>query len=177
MASAAPLSVGTAASVGLHALGLLAVAVLLREAPGQRYSAPIDARLVALEPVTLEAPKPAPKKRAAREKTMPVPPPPPADGATVAQFRQQFISAAARYLDYPADALNAQAEGTVVVSVRFAAGRPAAEIRVAAGSGHYALDEQALDMFRRAAASMPLPGALRAQDFEFEVPVVYALKR
>jgi TonB family protein len=162
MASAAPLSVGTAASVGLHALGLLAVAVLLREAPGQRYSAPIDARLVALEPVTLEAPKPAPKKRAAR---------------AVAQFRQQLISAAARYLDYPADALNAQVEGTVVVSVRFAAGRPAAEIGLAAGSGHYALDEQALDMFRRAAASMPLPGALRAQDFEFEVPVVYALKR
>jgi len=48
---------------------------------------------------------------------------------------------------------------------------------VTRSSGHHLLDAQALDMFRRAAASMPLPGALRAQDFEFEVPVVYALKR
>jgi len=44
-------------------------------------------------------------------------------------------------------------------------------------SGHHLLDAQALDMFRHAAAAMALPSALRALDFEFEVPVVYALKR
>ncbi|HYR35890.1 MAG TPA: TonB family protein [Burkholderiales bacterium] len=177
MARAAPLSYATAASLALHALGLLAVAAMLKQVPGHAYSLPIVARLAAPEPVVLEAAKPAPKERAARQKAMPVPPLPPADTATVAQFRQQFIGSAARFLDYPPDALNAEVEGAVVVSVSFAAGRGAAAISVTRSSGHHLLDAQALDMFRRAAASMPLPGALRAQDFEFEVPVVYALKR
>jgi TonB family protein len=95
----------------------------------------------------------------------------------VAQFRQQFISSAARYLDYPHAALANEAEGEVVVSVSFAAGRAAAEVSVKTSSGHYLLDAQALDMFRRAAAELALPGALRGQEFAFEVPVVYALKR
>ena len=65
----------------------------------------------------------------------------------------------------------------MVVSVSFAAGRAAAEVSVKMSSGHYLLDAQALDMFRRAAAELALPGALRGQEFAFEVPVVYALKR
>src|SRR6266850_262761 len=122
MARAAPLSYATAASLALHALGLLAVAAMPKQVPGHAYSLPIVARLAAPEPVVLEAAKPAPKKRAARQKAMPVPPLPPADTATVAQFRQQFIGSAARFLDYPPDALNAEVEGAVVVSVSFAAG-------------------------------------------------------
>ena len=172
MGRAAPLGFG--ASLALHALALLTLTALLKEAPGyQRPSMPIIARLVELQPTPREAPKPAPKKRV----TMPVPPAPPPDSATVAQFRQAFISHAGRYLDYPMEAIGAGAEGEVVVSLSFAAGRAAADIRVARSSGHEVLDAQALDMFRRAAAAMALPLALRAHDFDFEVPVVYALKR
>jgi len=172
MGRAAP--VGFGASLALHALALLALASVLKEAPGQpRPSMPIVARLIDLHQVPREAPKPMPKKRVA----MPVPPPPPADGATLAQFRQAFISHAGRYLDYPLEAIGAGAEGEGLVSLSFAAGRAAADIRVARSSGHALLDAQALDMFRRAAAAMAVPVALRAHDFDFEVPVVYALKR
>jgi TonB family protein len=167
MARAAPLTLATTASLALHVAGLTLVAGLLQQVPAGAYTAPIAivARLVESQPEVREAPKRAPKKRAA------------ADAATVAQFRQQFISSAARYLDYPAGALGAEAQGEVVVSVSFAAGRAAADVRVKRSSGHHLLDAQALDMFRHAAAAMALPSALRALDFEFEVPVVYALKR
>ena len=172
MGRAAPLGFG--ASLALHALALLALAALLKEAPGQRRSAmPIVARLIDLQPVAREAAKPVANKRA----TMPLPPPPPADSATLAQFRQAFISHAGRYLEYPMEAIGAGAEGEVLVSFSFAAGRVAADIRVARSSGHDVLDAQALDMFRRAAAAMAVPIALRAHGFDFEVPVVYTLKR
>jgi protein TonB len=94
---------------------------------------------------------------------------------SVAQFRQQFISSAARYLDYPRAAQSNQAEGEVVVGVSLAAG--AVAVSVKRSSGHELLDEQALEMLRRAAARMPVPSSLRGQAFAFEVPVVYALKR
>ena len=170
MGRAAPLGFG--ASLALHALALAALAAMPKEPPGQREPVTLTARLVEL-PVARGAPKAVPKKRV----TMPVPPPPPPESPTLAQFRQAFISHAGRYLDYPAQALAAEAEGEVLVSISFGARRAAADIRVAKSSGHDALDAQALDMFRRAAAAMAIPAALRAHDFDFEVPVVYALKR
>jgi protein TonB len=168
------------ASLALHALGLLAIAALPKESPGRGYSSPVAiiARLVEAEAPPREAPKPLPRKRVAPiERAAPPLPPAPADGTTVAQFRQQFISSAARYLDYPHAALANEAEGEVVVSVSIAAGRSAVDVSVKKSSGHELLDEQAVDMFRRAAALLPVPSALRGQEFAFEVPVVYALKR
>jgi protein TonB len=182
MARTGPLTRAAIASLGLHALGLLAIAALLKESAGRGYSRPVAivARLVETEVPPREAPKPLrlPRKPVAPiERAAPLPPPPPADGTTVAQFRQQFISSAARYLDYPHAALANEAEGEVVVSVSISAGRAGVDVSLKKSSGHVLLDQQAMDMFRRAAAQLPVPSTLRGQEFAFEVPVVYALKR
>jgi len=173
-----PLACATVVSLALHALALTLVAAAWKELRPQAYSSPIAVvvRMVEPEPTPAKVAKHKAAKRAPKIPLAP-PPPPPADAASVAQFRQQFIGSAARYLDYPREALANEAEGKVVVSVSFAAGRAAAEVSVKMSSGHYLLDAQALDMFRRAAAELALPGALRGQEFAFEVPVVYALKR
>ncbi len=43
-------------------------------------------------------------------------------------------------------------------------------------SGHGVLDEQALDMFRRAQARVPLPAALHGRDFTIRMRTSYSLK-
>jgi protein TonB len=176
MARTAPLTDCIAASLALHALGLWLVAAMPKESPARAESgsAAIVARLVEPEAPQRQQPKPAPKKRVAVEKAAP-PAPPVEETLSVAQFRQQFISSAARHLDYPRAAQSNQAEGEVVVGVSLAAG--AVAVSVKRSSGHELLDEQALEMLRRAAARMPVPSSLRGQAFAFEVPVVYALKR
>jgi TonB family protein len=94
---------------------------------------------------------------------------------SVAQYRQQLIGVAVRYKVYPPQAVQNAWEGDVALRVSIAASG-AAQVSVRAGSGHELLDEQALEAFRLAAPQVPLPPALRGQEFGFEVRAVYALK-
>ena len=169
-------------------------------------SAAIVARLVE-PAAALEAPAPESTRAAApkREATRPVPkrlvpaidPPPTAaaaedagspvanaaparpaiDATSVAQYRHQLISSAVRHKRYPDSAVSNDWQGDVLVSLNIAASGAVAAIQVKASSGHALLDEQTLDMFRRAAAEVPVPPALRGQEFGVEVRASYELRR
>jgi protein TonB len=106
----------------------------------------------------------------------PAAPPAPDPSTLIARYRSQFIGAAARYKRYPARARDNGWEGDVVVRLEFGAGGELAELKVKRSSGHEALDEQALEMFRLAAPQVPPPAALRGQAFGFDVRAVYSLK-
>jgi TonB family protein len=47
---------------------------------------------------------------------------------------------------------------------------------VSRSSGHGSLDQQAVEMLRKAAALTPLPPALRSREFTVEVPVLFELR-
>ena len=52
----------------------------------------------------------------------------------------------------------------------------AVSLSVQRSSRHEVLDRQALDMFRRAQAQVPLPPALRGKSLSFELRAIYSLK-
>ena len=168
------LAYGLAASLALHA-----AALALQLEPLKDARAPAAPLVVRVMPI--EAPRsalPAPTQRIARreERVAPVPlpeEPPVAEPVWVARHRQQLISAAARYKRYPQEALDAGAEGEVVVRIAYA-GDGAADVRLGATSGQPALDEQALAAFRNAAPQVPVPLALRGRAFEFAVRAIYS---
>ena len=88
-----------------------------------------------------------------------------------------LISSAVRHKRYPPAALDNDWQGDVLVRLSVAASGSVAEVSVKASSGHAQLDEQALEMFRLAAAEVPVPPALRGQEFGFEVRASYELQR
>jgi len=102
---------------------------------------------------------------------------PSADISSIAQYRHQLISSAVRHKRYPPAALDNDWQGDVLVRLSVAASGSVAEVSVKASSGHAQLDEQALEMFRLAAAEVPVPPALRGQEFGFEVRASYELQR
>src|SRR5205823_7358368 len=189
------------ASMALHALVLSLSAPTLKQLLAQPFpsSATIVARLV--EPAAApEAPAPQPAKAAAPKKLVPAidrqptpaavgdaasppvpasaPPERPAiDATSVAQYRQQLISSAVRHKHYPPAALDNDWQGDVVVRLSVLASGSVAEVSVKASSGHVPLDAQALEMFRLAAAEVPVPPALRGQEFGVEVRASYELRR
>ena len=168
------LAYAVAASLALHA-----AALALRLEPLSDAPAPASALVVRV--TTLEPPPsalPAPKQRIARreERVAPVPvaeEPPVAEAVWIARHRQQLISAAARYRRYPQEALDAGAEGEVLVRIAYASDG-AAQVRLGASSGQPALDEQALLAFRTAAPQVSVPLALRGREFEFAVRAIYS---
>ena len=168
------------ASLALHALVLSLTVPPPIEAP--RSAAPAMVARMVEETATAEAPAPV-KMRAlkrgtvkpvARETTpsVEVPAMQIADGLSVAQYRFELISAAVRHKWR----VDGDAEGDVLVRLTFAASG-VAEVSVKRSSGRDMLDEQALEMFRRAAADVPVPPGLRGAQFGMEVRASYALAR
>ena len=51
-----------------------------------------------------------------------------------------------------------------------------ASLRVTKTSGYEVLDKQAVEMYRNAAAAVPVPPGLRGKEFEIEVAAAYELK-
>ena len=98
------------------------------------------------------------------------------DTTTIAQYRQRLISEAVRYKRYPPRAVDNGWEGDVVLRINVGANGEISEFSVRRGSGHSVLDEQALEMFRRAAPRVPVPPSLRGQEFAFDVRAIYSLK-
>jgi protein TonB len=127
-------------------------------------------------PAEQPAPEPAPRAEAVEPQApAPAPPPPvasitpsapaaaPDPTAALARFRQQLVELAVRYKRYPTVARDNGWTGDVVV-------------RVETSSGYDVLDEQALEMFRRAAPAVRVPPALQGKDFSVEVRAVYNLQ-
>jgi protein TonB len=130
------------------------------------------------EPAPTPAPAPAPVPPVAA--AMPQPPaavPAAPDAASlIAQYRAALLAEAGRHKRYPLVALDNGWEGEVVVRMAIAADGSLAALNVRSSSGHATLDRQALEMFRKAGAQVPVPEALRGRQFSLELRAVYNLK-
>ena len=161
--------------------------------PGPLAEPPAEAPLV--ETVEPAAPAPAPvappviarvdpAPQTEAPAAAPAPPPaalPPAaakviDPGLVAQYRQQLIGAAGKYKRYPRLAMENNWEGDVVVRMAFGGNGLLAGLSIQSSSGYAVLDQQALEMFRRAAKTVEVPPALRGREFTFEVRAIYNLR-
>ena len=98
------------------------------------------------------------------------------EAGTLAQYRLQLISAAQRYKRYPRVAMDNNWEGDVLVRMVIDASGMISSVNVKAGSGHEVLDQQALEMFKRAKPLVPIPSALRGKELIIELRAIYNLK-
>ncbi len=99
-----------------------------------------------------------------------------ADAGTLARYRLQLISAAKRYKRYPRVAMDNNWEGKVELRMVIGANGMIASLSVKNGTGHDALDQQALDMIKKAKPLTPIPAALRGKEFSVDIPVIFSLK-
>ena len=119
----------------------------------------------------IAAPTPAPAPAPAARAVAPV------DTASlVAQYRAEIISQAKRYKRYPRFARDNGWEGKVDVRMEIGADGSVASLRVVRGTGYSILDQQALDMVRRAKPDAAIPGGLRGKAFGIDVPVIFSLR-
>jgi protein TonB len=98
------------------------------------------------------------------------------DTGSLAQYRLQLISAARKYKHYPRVAMDNNWEGDVVVRMVIGANGMISALGIKTSSGHEVLDEQALQMFRKAKPLVPIPAALRGKEFTIELRAIYNLK-
>lgn len=99
-----------------------------------------------------------------------------ADAATVGQYRIAVIAAARRYKRYPRIAMDNNWEGQAEIRMVIGTDGNIASISIKTKSGFEVLDQQALEMIRRAKPQAPIPAALRGKGFTIDVPVVFSLK-
>jgi protein TonB len=99
-----------------------------------------------------------------------------ADPGTLSQYRLAIMGAARRYKKYPRVAMDNNWEGKVEVRMVIGANGMIASISVRNGTGHEILDQQALDMIRKAKPLAPIPAALRGKEFTVDLPVIFSLK-
>jgi len=98
------------------------------------------------------------------------------EASTVAQYRIALMEAARAFRSYPRLARENNWQGRVTVRLEVAPGGVASALAVASSSGYPVLDQQAIEMIRRAQAKTPVPAALRAREFSVEIPVIFDLR-
>jgi periplasmic protein TonB len=101
---------------------------------------------------------------------------PDADPQTLGQYRIAIIAAAKRYKRYPRLALDNNWEGQAEIRMVIGTDGAIASISIKTPSGHDVLDQQALEMIRKAKPQAPIPAALRGRGFTVDVPVLFSLK-
>jgi protein TonB len=130
------------------------------------------------DPAEPAAPAPAPPAAVARVEPRPAPAPPSAEqleAVTREQYRLQILDMARGHNRYPPLARENNWEGQVLVRIDIATdGR--VSLAVEKSSGHPVLDRQAVEMFRRAQAQVPLPPSLRGKALNLELRAIYNLK-
>lgn len=138
--------------------------------------APAPTAAPASDPAPASAP---PAAAVAKVEPTPAPATPSADAfdaGSLAQYRLQIISAARKYKRYPRVAMDNNWEGNVVVRMVVGANGIISALSVKSSSGHEVLDQQALDMFKRAKPLVQIPPALRGREFTIELRAIYSLK-
>ncbi len=98
------------------------------------------------------------------------------DPASVGKYRTALIAAAKRFRNYPRVALENNWEGRAEVRLAINANGSIASIGIGKRSGYEVLDQQALEMIRKAKPMATLPPALRGKGFILDVPVLFSLK-
>ena len=96
-----------------------------------------------------------------------------ADARSVAEYRLQLIGAAPKYKRYPRVAREHNWQGLVALRMAFSASGRVASLSVTKTSGYDVLDQQAMEMFKSAAAAVPVPPLLRGKEFAFDLGVSY----
>jgi protein TonB len=98
------------------------------------------------------------------------------DPLTLGQYRIAIIAAAKRYKKYPRLALDNNWEGQAEIRMVIGTDGTIASISIKTGSGFEVLDQQALEMIRKAKPLAPIPAQLRGKGFTVDVPVVFSLR-
>lgn len=155
---------------------------------------PVPVAQPRIEPVTAPVPPPAPPVAAATVQPAPVaaPVPPPAPPQPVALKKEASVPAVEprllliygqsisreikRYQKYPPLAQRRGWEGTAEVHLQIAADGKVTSITLGKSSGRSVLDEEALDMVRRASPLPQAPQNLRGRELTVTVPIVFKLQ-
>ena len=98
------------------------------------------------------------------------------DGATLQQYRTGLIAFAKQYKRYPVQAMERGWEGRVEIRITVLPTGAVESARVKTPSGYRILDDQALDMVKRALARSPVPPALVGRQFSIDIPVIFELQ-
>jgi protein TonB len=88
----------------------------------------------------------------------------------------QLIGAARRYKRYPRVAMDNNWEGTAEITMMIGSNGMISSVMIKTSSGHEVLDQQALEMFKRAKPLVPIPAALRGKEFTVVLRAIYSLK-
>lgn len=150
---------------------------------------PVDAEPLvakAAEPAAAPAPsaQPAALPSVASSAPQPVSTEPPAgpsaealDASLLEAYRLALIDAARRYKRYPVQAMERGWEGRVEIRVVVGANGTIKSVLVKRSSRYQILDDQALDMVRRAFNALAqVQAAPRGHEFTVDVPVVFELQ-
>lgn len=96
-----------------------------------------------------------------------------ADG--LRQYRLVLAREARRFKRYPAYARERGWEGDVIIMLTGTSVLEVPSVSLDKSSGHAALDEQALEIMRRAVSQAALPESLRGRRFRIAVPIQFRL--
>ena len=99
-----------------------------------------------------------------------------ADAGSLGDYERRLRIEAAKYKRYPRVAVDNNWEGTVEVTMVVAANGVISSISVKTSSGYKTLDDQALEMFRRAKPLVAIPPALRGKEFTVVLRAIYSLR-
>jgi protein TonB len=147
--------------------------------PAPPLSAPEPMEPGPAAPVVSAAPAAAPPAPAVLASVDPAPASPSIealDSGSLAQYRLQLISTARKYKRYPRVAMDNNWEGDVVVRMVIGPNGMISALSVKSSSGHEVLDQQALEMFKKAKPLVQIPAALRGKEFIVELRAIYNLK-
>jgi len=128
--------------------------------PGPELAAPQDDRpgnAVGAEAAMASAPAAAPAE----------------DPGSLEKYRLQLKVVAAKYKRYPRMATDNNWKGVVALRMVVGPSGQVASLAVTKTSGYEVLDRQAQEMFRSAAADVPVPPVLRGKQFAVDVAVDY----
>lgn len=99
-----------------------------------------------------------------------------ADAGNLDQYRLALIGMARKYKRYPSQAMERGWTGKVEVRLVIGANGNIASALVKTSSGYDVLDNQALDMIKKAKPVTPIPPALRGREFSIDIPVIFDLQ-
>ena len=98
------------------------------------------------------------------------------DAGSLDQYRLALIVQAKRYKRYPAQAVERGWAGTVEVRLVIAPDGVMRDALIKSSSGYRVLDDQALDMVKKAKPLTMIPPALRGREFSVDIPVIFDLQ-
>lgn len=101
----------------------------------------------------------------------------PADPNALQNYKVQLAAYAAKYRKYPASALRSGWEGIAEVKLTIGPDGRIREAVIAASSGHEILDQQAIEMVRKAAPITEISAGLRNREFTINLPIVFNIER